>query len=102
MLSHPDISQRNIFFNDAGTPVSLLDWENIQLEPALFLTRNPDSIDSVENFDEPEKGELADPERQLDSEDPEEAAKAIKDNEECYTRNLNDYQCMMLRQTFRE
>ena len=98
----PDLSRRNIFFNDAGTPVSLLDWERSKLKPALFLTRNPDFIDSVKNFDEPEKGELADPERQPDSEDPEEAAKVIKDNEEFYTRNLNDYQCTMLRQTFRE
>ncbi|KAL2049503.1 hypothetical protein ABVK25_010190 [Lepraria finkii] len=25
MLSHPDLSRRNIFFNDTGTPISLLD-----------------------------------------------------------------------------
>ena len=54
------------------------------------------------NFDEPEKEDLADPERRPGSEDPKEAANAVKDNEDWYTRNLNDHQCTMLRQTFRE
>ncbi|KAK3174196.1 hypothetical protein OEA41_001440 [Lepraria neglecta] len=98
------IAKRDVEAVTQADESDLFEFElgKIQLEPALFLTRNPDLIDSVENFDEPEKEDLADPERQPDSEDPEEAAKAIKDNEEWYTRNLNDYQCTMLRQTFQE
>lgn len=33
MLTHPDLSQPNIFVDEAGVPVALIDWERTQLEP---------------------------------------------------------------------
>ena len=98
MLAHLDLSRRNIFVDDAGIPVAVLDWENIQLAPLLFLTRVPDFMDSAEEPDEPEKDDVYKPVFT----NPEEEAEFIKDNEEWYTRHLNDYQCTMLRQLFRE
>lgn len=98
MLAHWDLSRRNIFVDDDGTPVAVLDWENIQLAPLLFLTRPPDFIDSAEDPYEPEKNDVYRPEFA----NPEEEAKLTKDNEEWYTRHLNDYQCTMLRQLYRE
>ena len=98
MLAHLDLSRRNIFVDDEGVPIAVLDWENIQLGPLLFLTRVPDFMDSAEEPDEPEKDDVYRPEFT----NPEEEAEFIKDNEEWYTRHLNDYQCTMLRQLYRE
>ena len=98
MLAHLDLSRRNIFVDDDGVPIAVLDWENIQLAPLLFLTRVPDFMDSAEEPDEPEKDDVYRPEFT----NPEEEAEFIKENEEWYTRHLNDYQCTMLRQLYRE
>ena len=98
ILAHWDLSRRNIFVDDDGIPVAVLDWENIQLAPLLLLTRVPDFMDSAEESDEPEKDDVYKPEFT----NPEEEAEFIKDNEEWYTRHLNDYQCTRLRQLYRE
>ena len=98
MLAHLDLSRRNIFVDEYGIPVAVLDWENIQLAPLLFLTRVPDFMDSAEEPDEPETDDVYKPEFT----NPEEEAEFIKDNEEWYTRHLNDYQCTMLRRLYRE
>lgn len=98
MLAHWNLSRRNIFVDDNGTPVAVLDWENIQLAPLLFLTRPPDFIDSAEEPYEPEQDDVYKPKFA----NPEEEAIFIKNNEECYARHLNDYQCTMLRLLYRE
>ena len=37
MLMHPDLSTLNIFVNESGAPVALIDWERARIEPnALF------------------------------------------------------------------
>lgn len=98
MLAHEDLSPRNIFVDDEGTPVAVLDWENIQLAPLLFLTRVPDFMDSAEDPCEPGLDEVYKP----NFTDPEEKAKYVKDYNEWYARHLNDYQCTMLRKLYRE
>ena len=49
MLMHPDLSTPNIFVNESGAPVALIDWERARIEPnallnpaPLFLTNDPD------------------------------------------------------------
>ncbi len=37
-LSHLDLSERNILVDQHGTPVVILDWENIELLPRTFLS----------------------------------------------------------------
>jgi len=54
ILAHNDMSRRNIFVDNFGTPVALLDWEAIQLRPLLCLTDPPDFIRSNEELYEPE------------------------------------------------
>lgn len=98
MLAHWDLARRNISVDENGTPVAVLDWENIQLAPLLFLTYVPDFIDSAEEPDKPEQDDVYKPEFT----NPEEEATFIKDNKEWYERHLNDYQCTMLRQLYRE
>lgn len=97
MLAHGDLSQWNIFVDDDGNPVAVLDWENIKLAPLLFLTHPPVFIDSAEELHEPEHKDV----ESLDSFDPEERAKYVKDNEEWYAEHMHDYQCTMLRQIYR-
>ena len=82
MLAHEDISQKNIFVDDAGAPVALLDWENILLQPLLFLTRTSAFLDSEEEFEEPEWEDLS----QGEYANPEERARFIDSNEEWYVR----------------
>ncbi|CAD6577688.1 MAG: hypothetical protein ASARMPRED_008370 [Alectoria sarmentosa] len=98
MLAHGDLSQWNIFVDDNGNPVAVLDWENIKLAPLLFLTRPPVFIDSAEDLHEPEHKDV----ESLERIDPGERAKYVKDNEEWYAEHLNDYQCTMLRQVYHE
>lgn len=98
MLAHGDLSQWNIFVDNDGNPVAVLDWENIKLAPLLFLTRPPVFIDSAEDLHEPEHKDV----QSLESIEPEERAKYVKDNEEWYAEHMNDYQCTMLRQVYRE
>lgn len=98
MLAHGDLSQWNIFVDDAGDPVAVIDWENIKLAPLLFLTRPPLFIDSAEEPFEPEHNDI----KSIETVDPEERASCIKDNEEWYAEHLNDYQCTMLRQSYKE
>ena len=98
MLAHGDLSQWNVFVDEEDKPVAVLDWENIKLAPLLFLTGPPGFIDSVEDFYEPEHIEV----ENLETINPEERAKYIKDNEDWYAEHLNDYQCTMLRQIYVE
>ena len=101
MLAHGDLSQWNIFVDDEGNPVAVLDWENIELKPLLFLTRPPVFIDSAEDLDEPERSEIEIP-KSMDPEQRAEENKRIKDDEDWYAEHLNDYQCTMLRQIYLE
>lgn len=55
--------------------------------PLLFLTRPPVFIDSADELYEPEHKDVG----SLESIDPEERAKYVKDNKEWYAEHLNDY-----------
>lgn len=98
MLSHGDLNQWNIFVDEDGNPVAVLDWENIKLAPLLFLSRPPVFMDSAEDHHEPEHKDV----ESLESIDPEQRAQYVKDNEEWYAEHLNDYQCTKLRQIYQE
>ncbi len=56
ILSHHDIALRNILVNDACEPLALLDWENIQLEPLIFIQQIPDFLQSCDSYDVPHSG----------------------------------------------
>lgn len=56
ILSHHDISLRNILVNDGCEPLALLDWENIQLEPSILIQQIPDFLQSYEREDAPYPG----------------------------------------------
>lgn len=41
MLMHPDISTANIFVNESGAPVALIDWERVRIEPTSLFNAVP-------------------------------------------------------------
>ena len=41
MLMHPDLSTPNIFVNESGTPVALIDWERARIEPTPLFNAVP-------------------------------------------------------------
>ena len=50
MLTHPDLSTPNIFVNESGAPVALIDWERARIEPtALFSALPPFLTDDSAN-----------------------------------------------------
>ena len=100
-LAHDDMSRRNIFVDDAGIPVALLDWETIQLRPLLFLTNPPDFIQSKEEEYEPEL-DIAAREKQWEKfgyseEDKEEFRRTSRD---WFEEHMEDYICTKLRSEF--
>ena len=53
MLMHPDLSTPNIFVNESGTPVALIDWERARVEPTPLFNAVPHFLtdDSVNQSD---------------------------------------------------
>lgn len=54
-LMHPDISTANIFVDEAGAPVALIDWERARIEPASLFNAVPhfltdDSVFQADHF----------------------------------------------------
>lgn len=49
MLTHPDLSTPNIFVNESGAPVALIDWERARIEPTALFNAMPEFLadDSV-------------------------------------------------------
>ena len=41
VLTHPDLSSPNIFVDDSGAPVALIDWERARIEPNAHLIAFP-------------------------------------------------------------
>lgn len=41
MLMHPDLSTTNIFVNESGAPVALIDWERVRIEPSTLFSVVP-------------------------------------------------------------
>ena len=79
LLAHKDVSSDNIFLDETGTPVALLDWENIQLEPPVLLCQFPEYLLSNDMSYVPQRIEKPDPSR-FDT--IEEAEECYKDQEE--------------------
>ena len=45
MLTHPDLLQANIFVDNAGAPIALIDWERARLEPIALVDVYPKYLD---------------------------------------------------------
>ncbi|MCJ1456985.1 Phosphotransferase enzyme [Mycoblastus sanguinarius] len=45
MLSHPDLSMFNLFVDDSGSLVTLIDWEMARVEPVELVQAIPDFLD---------------------------------------------------------
>ena len=41
MLVHPDLLMANVFVNDTGRPVAIIDWERVHLEPDTLVPGMP-------------------------------------------------------------
>lgn len=97
-LVHPDLSRRDIFVDESGTPIALLDWENIELWPRMFYGK-PDFLDREQDEDEPPDGESYRCRIREASDDTEDREKLTR-HKEWYTRNLDNYQCTVLREVY--
>ncbi|KAK3174198.1 hypothetical protein OEA41_001442 [Lepraria neglecta] len=53
MLSHPDISMDNIFVDDAGKLVALIDWARALVEPDILKCWIPESLNEEEAYSTP-------------------------------------------------
>lgn len=53
-LRHPDISASNIFIDDTGNPIALIDWEHAELKPLACATPYPRFLDKPSREEEPE------------------------------------------------
>lgn len=81
-LSHHDMSLQNIFADESGNLIALLDWEHIGLEPLHFRTIFPKYLTEGDDIDD-------EPQRQ---------------NYECtedYKLDMEDYEKNLLRDEFR-
>ena len=103
-LIHDDLSRRNMLVDDHGMPVALLDWENIKLEPLLFLTDPPAFMQSYVEESKPEKMNEAEREAQWQrlgwSEEEKEETRAISAT--VYEENMENYVCTQMRKVYLE
>lgn len=53
MLTHPDLSTLNIFVNESGALVTLIDWERARIEPAALFNAWPQFL-TGESADDPD------------------------------------------------
>ncbi len=53
MLTHPDLSTPNIFVNEFGAPVALIDWERTRIEPIALFNALPQFL-TDESADDPD------------------------------------------------
>lgn len=103
-LAHDDLSRRNIFVDDVGTPLALLDWEALKLEPLLFLTNPPVCIQTYDyDFDEPVYDPVED-EKRFESlgYSEEERIEDRKSNAEAYAERIEQYICTKLRREYQK
>ncbi|KAL9067124.1 MAG: hypothetical protein Q9161_007116 [Pseudevernia consocians] len=52
-LTHPDLSTPNIFVNESGVPVALIDWERARIEPTALFNALPQFL-TDESADDPD------------------------------------------------
>lgn len=103
-LAHDDLSRRNIFVDDAGTPVALLDWEALPMKPLLFLTNPPEFIQSYDyEYDEPVL-DSAENEKRYErlGYSEEEKQRCRETSAEYYAEKIEEYTCTKLRRVHQE
>ena len=102
-LAHDDLSRRNIFVNESGSPVALLDWEAIEMQPLLFLTNAPDFIQSCEEEHEPEIDFAAYEEQwKRHGFSEEEKDRFRYGNAKWFKTHMENYVCTKLRTAYKE
>ena len=100
-LVHDDLSRRNVLVDDHGLPVALLDWENIKLEPLLFLTDPPAIMQSYVEDSRPENKEVdrdVEWERRGISEEEKKEDRWV--NAMVYEENMENYVCTQMRKAY--
>ena len=104
-LMHRDISVNNIFIDDKGSPIALIDWEHTPMEPSMCIDLLPDFLDTQSTDELPEP----------DERDPEYRSRLLargwteeKVNEDeaygkkKYLERLDNFHCTKLRLEFKK
>ena len=100
MLTHTNASRADISIDEHGTPIAIMNWQNVILGPLVFHTNAPKFLDSEqEEFQPPEDMCFA---TNMQITDPNERAQYFSDYQAWYLRHLNNYHCTMLRQVYRD
>lgn len=103
ILGHNDLSRNNIFVDDAGTPTGLLDWEALQMKPAMFLTDPPVFIQTYREDYEPEYNPIENEKRyEKYGFSEKEKEESRKSSAEVYAERLEEYSCTKLRSAYQE
>ncbi|KAI4160536.1 MAG: hypothetical protein LQ342_005643 [Letrouitia transgressa] len=98
-LSHADMSMSNLFVNDNGVLVGLIDWEHIQFGPLLSISQIPTYL---QGEDRPESPSICG----LISDNEEEIAQKLQEctaeDRDFHLRHLNEYWQTKLRKVYQE
>ena len=109
MLMHPDLSTPNIFVNESGTPVALIDWERARIEPTPLFNAVPhfltdDSVHQPDFFYIPPGSTVSTGRKtnKLYLYSEEDLAQMRGQSEDNYTRVMKRIQLTHLRTIYRE
>lgn len=109
ILTHPDLSTPNIFVDESGAPVALIDWERARIEPIAIFNAVPqfltdDSVSDPDHFYVPlgstGGGEKKRPQVYLYGDD--DLARIRGQSEKTYTQVMGRIQKTHLRVLYRE
>ena len=102
ILSHHDISLRNILVDDACKPLALLDWESIQMEPLIFIQPIPEFLQGPDAFDLPDAGPDLHVVAQKHNWSPETLQEVISSNQNWWREKMEEYTLTKLRDLYRK
>ena len=100
ILSHHDISLRNILVDDACKPMALLDWECIQMEPIIFIRQIPEFLQGPDAFDLPDAGPDLHVVAQRHNWSPKTLQEAISNNQSWWNEKMEEYTLTKLRAVY--
>jgi len=101
VLSHFDMSSDNIFVDDTGTPVALMDWEDNPMQPPIFLKQHPQFLASNDVSSIPYRPTKADM-NCFDFDTPEDAEEWVQSQENYYLKRLDQFVTTQLRDEYRK
>ena len=105
MLTHPDLLQANIFVDNAGAPIALIDWERARLEPLALVDVLPKYLDcdgESDAFYAPSKTTLTLKEKLAHVVNPDSLASIRASDESAYKELMGRLQRTRLRAVYRE